>query len=128
MSEHVRPNEPAIYAGADLRAKNEIIAEARRAQAEHLGQLIGHVTDWIGAVLGPFFRHFREAQTMRELASLDDRTLADIGLKREDIPAFVMQGRIVRAEDEPIAAAVTPTPEPPKADAIAIEKEDRVAA
>lgn len=42
-----------------------------------------------GTLAAPFVRWFRRNEAYRQLASLDDRMLSDIGLNRGDIPALV---------------------------------------
>jgi uncharacterized protein YjiS (DUF1127 family) len=36
----------------------------------------------------PFVTHYQRERTVRELSALDDRWLADIGIKRADIPVI----------------------------------------
>ena len=41
------------------------------------------------AIAAPFVRWYRRNEAYRQLASLDDRMLSDIGISRADIPALV---------------------------------------
>lgn len=52
-----------------------------------VGQRIaGFVRTWL---LAPLVRWHRRNELYREMMSLDDRTLADIGITRADVPYFV---------------------------------------
>ena len=68
----------------------EITTAARRMQAQELAKLLRAVGRGIKAVfsvLASPYQVWREYQdTYSELASLDDRMLADIGISRSDIP------------------------------------------
>jgi uncharacterized protein YjiS (DUF1127 family) len=57
--------------------------------------------------LGAAFSEWRERErAMSELAALDDRTLADIGIRRTDIPFVLAQANDAEAaERAPLAAA-----------------------
>jgi uncharacterized protein YjiS (DUF1127 family) len=48
-----------------------------------------------GRIADPIVRAFQYRRTFAELASLDDRTLADLGISRSDIPA-IASGSYVR--------------------------------
>jgi uncharacterized protein YjiS (DUF1127 family) len=68
----------------------EITAAARRMQAEEFGKLLRAIGRGVKAVFGMVaapYQVWREYQdTYSELAQLDDRMLADIGINRSDIP------------------------------------------
>lgn len=66
----------------------ETIAEALRA--------VWHALTWVE-------RRVEEAAAMRELATMNDRMLADIGLKRSDIPMVCK--RMAANDDYPRARA-----------------------
>lgn len=75
--------------------------EIRRAEvqrAEVLGELIGKAFNGIRAMFSNFGQAIARARTAGELSALDDKTLADIGLNRSDIPGFVA-GHIQLARD-----------------------------
>lgn len=126
MSKELKPAGSVLAVGGE--EYNAIIANARARQAQEIGKVMA----WMFAPAGRFFSFFgrsvREAESMRTLASLDDRTLADLGLSRSDIPAFVMQGAIKRVADEPVAKAEPTVPVPPKSDAQQVEDAEKIAA
>ncbi len=65
---------------------DEMVEAGRRARAVYAGELISagwkKLTDF-------FFAANRKHAAYRELSALDDRLLADIGIKRSDIEAVV---------------------------------------
>ena len=64
--------------------------EAERRRSEEMARLIRLAAGFIGRrVLGPIVRWYRREQLREDLMRLDDRTLADIGISRNDIPRFV---------------------------------------
>ena len=70
-----------------------ILRRAEALRAEVVGNMVSTVARVIAKEIGAAFGEFRNslarARTAQELSSLDDRTLADIGIRRSDIPAFV---------------------------------------
>lgn len=74
------PNETAIVAAAE-QARGAQMADAWR---------------WVGGLFGSLQRSVERARAASELAKLDDRMLADIGLTRSDIPAILAHGTIDR--------------------------------
>ncbi len=67
-------------------------SQLRRAEihrGEVLGELVVKAFRGIGAMFSNFGQAIARARTASELSALDDRMLADIGLTRGDIPAFV---------------------------------------
>lgn len=80
-----------------LRRANEARGEAMADMAVAFGR-------WIARKLRSWRESLAEARAMRELAGLDDRMLADIGVSRSDIPSLVR-----RVHDD-----VTPEPKPAK--------------
>jgi uncharacterized protein YjiS (DUF1127 family) len=77
----------------------DAVAEAATASSESL------VTALAKTLAAPLVRWYRRNAVYRELASLDDRMLSDIGISRGDIPALVndWSGETSRiaAEEEP---------------------------
>ena len=63
---------------------------ARLAQAEAIADAVLAVSRFVSRLASPLVAKFKEwrvhSRTREELESLDDRTLADIGLSRNDIP------------------------------------------
>lgn len=98
-------SEPAAYQTIDQQAR---IADARYRQSKELARLVrlagtriaGVVRTWL---LAPAVRWYRRRETIQELMGLDDRTLADIGILRCDIPKVVGDAYAPRT-----AAAETP--------------------
>ncbi len=97
--------EPSAYRTID---SQRMFAEAQYLRTKELGRLVrlagasvaGVFRAW---VLAPAVRWDRRRKTYRELMRLDDRTLADIGILRCDIP------QVVRNSDAPrTAPAATP--------------------
>lgn len=74
----------------------ELIRQADIMRGEALAQLAGRVAAFVRKLRANIAETFEQSRTMRELAKLDDRELADIGISRGDIPAFAMGAR--RAE------------------------------
>ncbi len=83
--------EPSAYQTIDLQRR---IADARYRQSKELARLMGLAGASVAGVfrvwlLAPAVRWSRRRKTYRELMRLDDRTLADIGILRCDIPQVV---------------------------------------
>lgn len=55
--------------------------------------ILAPVKRFVAELTQPVRTYLRHRRTMAELSRLDDRTLADIGLARGDIPA-IAQGRV----------------------------------
>lgn len=68
----------------------ELIRQADIMRGEALAQMGRHVAAFVRKLRANIAQAFEQSRTMRELASLDDRELADIGISRGDIPAFAM--------------------------------------
>ncbi len=69
----------------------QIAAEARRMQADEVARLIragaALVADTARRLLvAPVIRSYRRGRLINEMATLDDRSLADLGVSRFDIP------------------------------------------
>jgi len=65
--------------------------------AGHKGALGALRTLW-GRIADPITRAMQYRRTYAELASLDDRTLADLGISRSDIPAIAAGGYVRDSE------------------------------
>ena len=96
-----RPNlergfEPVAWKGVD-----EAIARAHRlraeAFAEHAGRAARALRSWLRRLIGSAFRTRRHRADTDGLMRLDDRLLADIGLRRSDIKAAVYGDAPLRA-------------------------------
>lgn len=66
----------------------EVIRQAQIMRGDVIADLFNRVTGAIGRVFAKMERVLEEARTMGELAKLDDKTLADIGISRSDIPNY----------------------------------------
>ena len=62
-------------------------------------------------LVDPVVRWHRRNVLYREMMSLDDRTLADLGMSKADVPYFVLTTDVVRDADDrrPINRAASPT-------------------
>ena len=68
---------------------NSVLASARTERAIVVGDFVARLSRWIGrALIAPFAAMRRRQRVYNELMSLDDRTLADIGIVRSDIPCL----------------------------------------
>lgn len=66
----------------------EVVRQAEIMRGEVVADLFSRATAAIRRFFAKIERVLEEARTMGELAKLDDRTLADIGISRSDIPAY----------------------------------------
>ncbi len=80
--------------GLSLEDQNRFYAEARRQQALAVAKYVGlafkSVVTVFKAVAGSIVGGVAQARQLAELSHLSDRQLADIGIKRSDIPRVVM--------------------------------------
>ncbi len=105
--------EPSAYQTIDLQRR---IADARYRQSKELARLMGLAGASVAGVfrvwlLAPAVRWYRRRKLHRELMGLDDRTLADIGILRCDIPQVVRNAyapRTAPAETPAASATVHP--------------------
>ena len=100
--------EPSAYQTIDMQ---RMFAEAQYLRSKELARLAGLARAWVvGAVrawlLAPVVRWYRRRKFYQELMRLDDRTLADIGILRCDIPQMVRNSYAPRT-----APAETPAAE-----------------
>ena len=71
-----------------------MFAEAQYLRSKELARLMGLARAWVvgvvqASLLAPVVRWYRRRKFHQELMGLDDRTLADIGILRCDIPQMV---------------------------------------
>lgn len=86
---------------------HEIYAEAERMRAEHGARLVRQAVAWIKGRVGRLTASMKNARIAKELAALDDRQLADIGLHRSDIAA-IAAGKDPRDATRPTAEPAAP--------------------
>ncbi len=102
--------EASAYQTVDTQ---RMFAEAQYMQTKELARLVGLAGASVAGVfrawvLAPAVRWYRRRKTYRELMRLDDRTLADIGILRCDIPQIVRNSYAPRtAPAETPAAGAT---------------------
>jgi uncharacterized protein YjiS (DUF1127 family) len=102
--------EPSAYQTIDTQ---RMFAEAQYMRAKELARLVRLARAWVAGVvrawlLAPAVRWYRRRKTYQELMRLDDRTLADIGILRCDIPQVVRNAYAPRtAPAETPAAGAT---------------------
>lgn len=103
---------------------DEIEKILRQAQAERdaaLGRAIRSLFRVISRAMRQLNRAVRQATRLRNLAMLDDRQLARLGLSRTDLPAHVYNWQ--PTSSAPVVQVVAPNdPEPPPS------RPDRIAA
>ena len=102
--------EPSAYQTIDLQRS---IADARYRQSKEMARLVrlalaSVVGLFRASLLAPVVRWYRRRKFYQELMRLDDRTLADIGILRCDIPQVVRNSYAPRtAPAETPAAGAT---------------------
>lgn len=113
-----RPNLETGFEPVDWNAVDEAIARAHRlraeAFAEHASRAARALAGWLRRLIGAVPRTRRRRADTHALMRLDDRLLADIGLRRSDIKAAVYGDvplRVARQEQPE-----RPTPTRPLAD------------
>lgn len=101
--------EPAAYQTVQ---RQRSIAEAHYLRAAALSAAMRPVVGWVSRllrewVLMPLVRCVQRGQLTRELAELDDRLLADIGIRRGEIQTIVARvyPRTAEASKTPAKAA-----------------------
>ena len=74
--------------------QHRVMTEARREQAMAMADTFGgaysRLVAFVKSTVASVAQAMRQAQQMAELSRLSDRQLADIGIKRSDIPQVVM--------------------------------------
>ena len=102
--------EPSAYQTIDMQ---RMFSEAQYLRAKELARLVGLARAWVAglfraSLLAPVVRWYRRRRFHQELMGLDDRTLADIGILRCDIPEVVRNSYAPRtAPAETPAAGAT---------------------
>lgn len=76
--------------GLSLDDQGRFYAEARRQQALTVAEYAGKALKAIGTVVTALSNSIVRARQLAELSQLSDRQLADIGIKRSDIPRVVV--------------------------------------
>tara|TARA_B100000315_G_scaffold139923_1_gene128949 strand:+ start:1687 stop:2097 length:411 start_codon:yes stop_codon:yes gene_type:complete len=76
---------------------DQLVREARLAQAQVAGQMIKAAAEFIGKIFAGINSGLRAATTYDELARLSDRELADIGLNREQIASVAFDDLALRS-------------------------------
>lgn len=78
--------------GVEWHRGDDLIHRARFARARWVRQVAGLGLGWLaqafGRLLGGWFTGRRRRAEINQLLALDDRTLRDIGLRREDLLAL----------------------------------------
>lgn len=102
--------ERLVLKAEDIRRIEEA---ARTMRAREMGRLVAAAATWLKTfIIEPITGAIRAERAYRDLMALDDRTLADIGLRRDEIPAFVARtiasAPVAEAKAEPKAAPVQP--------------------
>jgi uncharacterized protein YjiS (DUF1127 family) len=69
-----------------------VLTAARVTRAGYIHKAATRLSGWIGrALVAPLAAMRRRQREYQELTNLDDRTLADIGISRGDIPYLVSE-------------------------------------
>lgn len=70
-----------------------MVAEARRMRSQEIAKSIKSLGVWLRTrVIEPLLWAVEAERSYNELMALDDRTLEDIGIRREEIPQIVARG------------------------------------
>lgn len=94
--------EPLLNPQINLFAANRVpsahetwrmVAEARRMRSQEIVKSIKSLGAWLRTrVIEPLLWAVEAERSYNELMALDDRTLDDIGIRREEIPQVVASG------------------------------------
>ena len=103
-SAHVSERVPAPSFGLSHAEYAYHIHRANELRGEAMAEMFVKLGRWIAKLVRNWQQSVADGRAMRELASLDDRMLADIGVTRSDIPGLVRR----------IHNDVTPEPQPAK--------------
>jgi uncharacterized protein YjiS (DUF1127 family) len=108
-----RPGPEAGFGSVEWKSVDEAIMRARRLRAEALADATGDAVRAMASGVARLLGRIRQARRRRAethaLMMLDDRLLADIGLKRSDVTAAVygdvpLRPAPVRRPPHPISA------------------------
>ena len=72
--------------------------QANLMRADLMATMFVKVGRWIGKLVRNWQQSVADGRAMRELATLDDRMLADIGVTRSDIPGVVRRSHDLTVE------------------------------
>ncbi len=122
--------EPSAYQTIDTQ---RMFAEAQYLKTKELKRLVGLARAWVAGVfraslLAPVVRWYRRRKFYQQLMRLDDRTLADIGILRRNIPQMVRNSyapRTAPAETPAAGATVHRLPAGGKSGAAQSDDTDR---
>jgi len=85
------PADAAAFANARIDVWS-VERDAMRMRAGHAGGLLRGAAGVVGAALRRVATALRQRRAIAELSQLDDRLLADVGVRREDIVGLVAAG------------------------------------
>lgn len=103
--------DPRAAPTIDSAAIDRALARARRERAEALRAWAGRLSGWLRRrVVEPARRARQRRLELDALLSLNDRTLADIGLHRHEIKAMVQSGVPLRRPAPQPASSPPPGP------------------
>jgi uncharacterized protein YjiS (DUF1127 family) len=113
----------------------ELEMEARRLRAREINRLLRRFGRFLrDKLIEPLVRVAERDRVYRELMALDDRTLADIGIARHQIPAIAARvaARVAEGAAQPVAAPAQVQPTlplvPPVVPAVANDRKPALAA
>ena len=86
----MKTNFSSPIPGLSLEDQNRFYAEARRQQALTLAAYASKAVKAVAKVFNALTDSIVKARQLAELSQLTDRQLADIGIKRSDIPRVVV--------------------------------------
>lgn len=84
---------------ADGRDEWRVMAKAEQLRSEAIGPILRKAFAPLGRMLGDLGRAIEKARLAHNLSGLDDRTLADIGMKRSDIAGLFAGKRLPGAAE-----------------------------
>ena len=97
------PVENAGLTRVDQYDEAALIRRADQMRGEVLAEILRPVGRAISRVFASVIRSIEQAQAMRVLYQMDDETLKDIGISREQIPSYVIGLTRDRTDDDALA-------------------------
>jgi uncharacterized protein YjiS (DUF1127 family) len=79
------------------------LQRANEMRGEAMAEMFVKAWRWIAKLVRTWQQSVAEGRAMRELASLDDRMLADIGVTRSDIPGVVRRAHVELVHEQQLA-------------------------